>query len=716
MKNKILILLLILFYGCQEKEETCFFSSGEKLNERVIKKLISNDECRFTLREIKKINLSNQKLKDINFLSELPNIEFLDLSNNLISNIKPIKSLGKLKFLNLRNNYIEEINDLKSNKKLEKVLLEGNVIKGEEDYCPTDFELKKLNDFCLKLSEISKLEISLSKVSNDRCSQDKPINLLLKKNWGKIGLLNKKNEIIKKNDFGSWSGFMRQMPLYDQGETGLCYAFAAIQLIDYWRETHGVKVTKKMAYSSPLYGAFLLKSLDKKELQNSLDYGYSAKVISYVKKNGMCRSDIINNSLKKINLGEDVTEIDFYKALKDVFKAKKMVSKDKLLKTAKRYDLENYASLSLNSKSLVDAFQIIFSECKKPTSIYLNSKNIPEPTVIRIESLERKKMVKRTIRYLLNKKRAQPVGVTYCSHFLNNDKGYRGVSIEKGKAFVNDIKKCKMHASILVGKKRKCHDQVLQNIIRNYLVGESSLSKNDFDEIISETYLLLIKNQGDIGSDRIGDELLKQIKKSNYVWDKKINWNFVKKILKSEYYRDPASIELDGVTVIKNLCKIKNNCKNSKIKEFLKDYKNREVVTSQEDFVDKIKKIFHLIYPSLHIEELENILLKSMAWTKKINWEKLKEDLIPFLNSGGVGSFRRELYSKCEEDNSGGCYYLLRNTWSRGKNNKECSSSNWQCRLDGRGQVLGTWVHEEALLNNLHKIFYLDTQLNSTID
>ena len=389
MKNKILILLLILFYGCQEKEETCFFSSGEKLNERVIKKLISNDECKVTLREIKKINLSNQKLKDINFLSELPNIEFLDLSNNLISNIKPIKSLGKLKFLNLRNNYIEEINDLKSNKKLEKVLLEGNVIKGEEDYCPTDFELKKLNDFCLKLSEISKLEISLSKVSNDRCSQDKPINLLLKKNWGKIGLLNKKNEIIKKNDFGSWSGFMRQMPLYDQGETGLCYAFAAIQLIDYWRETHGVKVTKKMAYSSPLYGAFLLKSLDKKELQNSLDYGYSAKVISYVKKNGMCRSDIINNSLKKINLGEDVTEIDFYKALKDVFKAKKMVSKDKLLKTAKRYDLENYASLSLNSKSLVDAFQIIFSECKKPTSIYLNSKNIPEPTVIRIESLEK---------------------------------------------------------------------------------------------------------------------------------------------------------------------------------------------------------------------------------------------------------------------------------------------------------------------------------------
>ena len=53
MKNKILIFILILSYGCQEEEETCFFSRGEKLNERVIKKLISNDKCKVTLGEIK---------------------------------------------------------------------------------------------------------------------------------------------------------------------------------------------------------------------------------------------------------------------------------------------------------------------------------------------------------------------------------------------------------------------------------------------------------------------------------------------------------------------------------------------------------------------------------------------------------------------------------------------------------------------------------------
>ena len=54
----------------------------------------------------------------------------------------------------------------------------------------------------------------------------------MKRKWGKIGLINKKNEIIADNNFGCWSSFTMQMPLFDQGKTSLCYAFVVIQLID----------------------------------------------------------------------------------------------------------------------------------------------------------------------------------------------------------------------------------------------------------------------------------------------------------------------------------------------------------------------------------------------------------------------------------------------------------------------------------------------------
>ena len=57
-----------------------------------------------------------------------------------------------------------------------------------------------------------------------------------------------------------WGMFPRQMPLYDQGRSHICYAYTAAQMLDYWRETHGGKIGKmKMGQSSPLYAALLTR-------------------------------------------------------------------------------------------------------------------------------------------------------------------------------------------------------------------------------------------------------------------------------------------------------------------------------------------------------------------------------------------------------------------------------------------------------------------------
>ena len=63
------------------------------------------------------------------------------------------------------------------------------------------------------------------------------------------------------------------MPLYDQGQVGICYAYSAIQLLDHWRETKqhsfgktfaGKKYSyKKMGVSSPIFTALTRIILEK---------------------------------------------------------------------------------------------------------------------------------------------------------------------------------------------------------------------------------------------------------------------------------------------------------------------------------------------------------------------------------------------------------------------------------------------------------------------
>jgi hypothetical protein len=75
------------------------------------------------------LNLSDQSLSDIEFLSELSSLECLDLSDNCISQIKCLKNLKNLKKLDLSDNSISDISFLGELKKLEWVNLRNNQIK-----------------------------------------------------------------------------------------------------------------------------------------------------------------------------------------------------------------------------------------------------------------------------------------------------------------------------------------------------------------------------------------------------------------------------------------------------------------------------------------------------------------------------------------------------------------------------------------------------------
>ena len=265
--EKLIIIVFILGMGCQktsEFEEICFNDNLNKdlkhtLNQ--IQNSIGTDDCELgseILEKTKKLNLGNRNIRNLSILSSFKNLTSLDLKNNLIKDIGPLQNLKNLTDLNLENNNLSDISPLKKLPHLKEVSIAQNPINSDEESCPTDFKVSSLNNICHTFIGLGKLKSRLGSYDTS-CSHDKPVNLLIKKKWGNAAFSLK---TIKKT-LGTWNGLMRQMPLYDQGQTGLCYAYAAIQLVDYWRETKGLKVTKKIGLSSPVYAALLLKSLQK---------------------------------------------------------------------------------------------------------------------------------------------------------------------------------------------------------------------------------------------------------------------------------------------------------------------------------------------------------------------------------------------------------------------------------------------------------------------
>lgn len=66
------------------------------------------------LKNLSRLNLSDNKLTEIKILGNLKNLYYLNLNNNKITEIKGLNSLRKLRYLYLNHNKITEIKDLES--------------------------------------------------------------------------------------------------------------------------------------------------------------------------------------------------------------------------------------------------------------------------------------------------------------------------------------------------------------------------------------------------------------------------------------------------------------------------------------------------------------------------------------------------------------------------------------------------------------------------
>lgn len=129
----------MVFKNCFERKiknekikKFCKRISNLDLSSQKIKILKFNLPTNY-LKYLKVLDLSNNKICQIENLLSFINLQFLDLSNNLISEIQGLEKNKKLRTLSLNNNYIKVINNLQNLVNLEDLSINNQNLENEID-------------------------------------------------------------------------------------------------------------------------------------------------------------------------------------------------------------------------------------------------------------------------------------------------------------------------------------------------------------------------------------------------------------------------------------------------------------------------------------------------------------------------------------------------------------------------------------------------------
>lgn len=264
-----------------------------------------------------------------------------------------------------------------------------------------------------------------------------------------------------------------KIPVYDQDGVGICYAYAASQLIDY----HLIKNGGSRSVH-PLWAA--LKYTDS-EKQKQISSGNTYETILALKKYGNCDQKKVSNAIKLWASKANVKEAEVIHLIEKLapemksLLSKKRVSDPKAnslnakeVETAINKAIELHAPycspgatwdkllpslrplLVLNSTELLS--HLVMPDC----SSNITELKLPNPTKLSSSSdsgwsnIIQNKLSNNT-----------PISISYCATVLKSGPSYDGIT-ERGGIFTNNkySKNCGFHESLIVGKKlinNQCH-------------------------------------------------------------------------------------------------------------------------------------------------------------------------------------------------------------------------------------------------------------------
>ena len=291
------------------------------------------------------------------------------------------------------------------------------------------------------------------------------------------------------------------MPQYNQGPDGMCYAYTGLQMIDFYREAYGTKITRNMALGDAIYGGLISRVYQKEKRMSGvfhkekLGFGKSHNVIDAVRKYGMCRADIIQKSLKKFAHNKNVNTQEFYfltlyflthytknidseatpptraRALEKFFdrldEDEKVEAADRTVgnyinsrrgrrwgrNIRKNIDIQKVREFMdeyIARKDYVGFMKNVFSECMKKENIILSTKRLPKLIIKGKRDLKYPMKLYSLMTRQLNRKKPTGIGISYCAKILKKPQyvGFIGrrTSVDS---------KCGNHASLVVGKRAR---------------------------------------------------------------------------------------------------------------------------------------------------------------------------------------------------------------------------------------------------------------------
>lgn len=275
-----------------------------------------------------------------------------------------------------------------------------------------------------------------------------------------------------------------KMVQYDQGNTGICYAYAGVEMVDYFWKTSGAKFQNTPDGVFPelnaLYAAYLAK---KNKIFTKLigkfspidgtplDAGDPSDVVDIIREKGMCRKEVIEESFKEYakslgitNHGPEVMTQFLHTWFSDYYNSKKGLKwyeswnsqksrefKERQIKNACNGPMkENCGEMKIALDKLMPAFEKgkylsiydeMFKLCQNPQSIYRANMVIPPLDSKLYLRMNDPIAVKKRIVELFDKPKPTPVLIAYCANVLWNSQS-RG-------------NPCSRHVSVLIGKREK---------------------------------------------------------------------------------------------------------------------------------------------------------------------------------------------------------------------------------------------------------------------
>ena len=261
----------------------------------------------------------------------------------------------------------------------------------------------------------------------------------------------------------------RKIPVYDQGETGTCYAYAASQMIDYYRLLHGEPATD---LTNPVYAAFATNTsgvVNKGRAgADSLYGGFPEDVVAALRQGGSCPSDEVDKNLATFKSDMNVSDAQVLAFLEATYKKASQSPKDSKGRPLfpNPNDALNYAEMAVPSLGICEAEQLAmvsalhgymglsakavlndaFQSCKA------KMRPVKVPPTVTLEAGS-DASIQKSLDHFLGK---SPLTIGVCSTFFEqpNYQGLNGLLPPRVRRSVDNVKSdCKGHAVTLTGRR-----------------------------------------------------------------------------------------------------------------------------------------------------------------------------------------------------------------------------------------------------------------------